>query len=317
MIGLNARVDPVSLRLFVAACDHGTIVAAAERECIAASAISKRIAEMEQWTGTPLLYRSQRGVRPTPAGSALLRHARQILRSLQELQAELVDYREGERGHVRLLVNVSAMAEFVPEIIQDFARAQPGITVSLEERRSAEVVRGIEDGMAEIGISRSFVPTRGLQTFPFRHDHFAVAMDPEHPLAASSEIWFEQTLMFERVGLTMSSNNTPSMQAMMHEHAVSLGRDPACRIQVVSYHAALRLLRGTQSLAILPMEASRGHAQQLGLTLVPLSDAWALQQFVICVRATETLPHAARKLLNHLLDDCPQQPFGGSLALVS
>lgn len=300
--GLNGRVDPVSLRLFVTVCDQGTISAAAERECITASAISKRVAEMEYWVGTPLLHRGQRGVQPTAAGIALLRHARQILRSMRELQAELSDYSDGLRGHVRLLVNMSSMAEFVPEEIQAFANANPDIAISLEERRSADVVRGIEDGAADIGISRAFLNLQGLESFPYRYDHFAVAMDPGHPLARFPELWFEQTLQYDRIGLTCDPQQGDSMQALMQKKAAALGRDPTCRIQVASYYAALRLLRGSHAVSILPIEAARNHARELGVRLIPLSDAWAQQQFVICVRSAETLSLPARKLLAHLLE---------------
>lgn len=299
--GLNGRVDPVSLRLFVTVCDQGTIAAAAERECITASAISKRVAEMEYWVGTPLLHRGQRGVQPTAAGIALLRHARQILRSMRELQAELSDYSDGLRGHVRLLVNMSSMAEFVPEEIQTFVQANPEIAISLEERRSADVVRGIEDGAADIGISRAFLDLQGLESFPYRHDHFAVAMDPGHPLARFPALCFEQTLAYDRIGLTSDAQQGDSMQALMQKKAAAMGCDPTFRIQVASYYAALRLLRGSRAVSILPIEAASNHARELAVHLVPLSDAWALQQFVICVRSAETLSRPARKLLAHLL----------------
>lgn len=300
--GLNGRVDPVSLRLFVTVCDLGTIAAAAERECITASAISKRVAEMEYWVGTPLLHRGQRGVQPTAAGIALLRHARQILRSMRELQAELSDYSDGLRGHVRLLVNMSSMAEFVPEEIQAFVQTNPEIAISLEERRSADVVRGIEDGAADIGISRAFLDLQGLESFPYRQDHFAVAMDPGHPLARLPALCFEQTLAYDRIGLTSDAQQGDSMQALMQKKAAAMGCDPTYRIQVASYYAALRLLRGSRAVSILPIEAASNHSRDLGVRLIPLSDDWAQQQFVICVRSAETLSLPARKLLTHLLD---------------
>ncbi len=302
---MNTRADPVSLRLFVAVCELGTIAAAADRECIAASAISKRIAEMEHWVGTPLLHRGQRGVQPTAAGSAMLRHARLILHSMRDLHAEMVGFSEGVRGHVRLLVNMSAMAGFVPDEVQSFARLYPEISINLEERRSAAVVRGVDEGAADIGISRAFAGVEKLQCYPYRFDHFAVAMDPAHPLARFPEVWFEQTLRFERIGLNSDPQQGGSMQDLLHKVALGLGRDPVCRIQVASYHAALRLLRGSSAISILPVEAARSHASELGLLVVPLSDEWAQQQFVICVRSTESLSLAARKLLAHLLERFP------------
>ena len=56
------RIDLISLQLFVAVCEAGSIGKAAEREFIAASAVSKRLADLEAALGTPLLYRHARRI---------------------------------------------------------------------------------------------------------------------------------------------------------------------------------------------------------------------------------------------------------------
>lgn len=62
------QIDQVTLRLFIAVCEEGTIARAAEREFIAPSAVSKRLADLEALVDVALLSRSQRGVRATAAG---------------------------------------------------------------------------------------------------------------------------------------------------------------------------------------------------------------------------------------------------------
>ena len=61
------RIDLTSLQLFVAVCELGSIGRAAEREFIAASAVSKRLSDLEATLETPLLYRHTRGVKLTPS----------------------------------------------------------------------------------------------------------------------------------------------------------------------------------------------------------------------------------------------------------
>ena len=69
MINLN-RFDLVSLRLFVAAIDAGSLTAGAEHFGISLAAASRRIAELEHHCGKALLQRSQRGVTATSEGQA-------------------------------------------------------------------------------------------------------------------------------------------------------------------------------------------------------------------------------------------------------
>ena len=119
------RIDLTSLQLFVAVCELGSIGRAAEREFIAASAVSKRLSDLEATLETPLLYRHTRGVKLTPAGESLLHHARSVLFSLEKMQAELSEYADGVRGHVRMHANISAIVQFLPEDLGTFAQAHP------------------------------------------------------------------------------------------------------------------------------------------------------------------------------------------------
>ena len=82
MINLN-RFDLVTLRLFVAVLDAGSLTAGADRFGISLPAASKRIAELEQHCGTALLQRGQRGVTATPNGQALHRHAIEVIARLE------------------------------------------------------------------------------------------------------------------------------------------------------------------------------------------------------------------------------------------
>ena len=74
------------------------------------SAISKRLAQLEDTVGTPLLLRKRRGVVPTPAGETLLEHARTMLASVGQIERDMAAYATGTRGHVRMLVTASVMA---------------------------------------------------------------------------------------------------------------------------------------------------------------------------------------------------------------
>jgi DNA-binding transcriptional LysR family regulator len=205
--------------LFIAVCEEGTIARAAEREFIAPSAVSKRLADLEALVDVALLSRSQRGVRATAAGEALLRHARLIMRGHERLQAELSEYAAGARGHVRVLANVSSMVEFLPEALSIFLKANPRIRVDVEERVSTEIVRGLEEGVADLGICRDVVPMGSLDTVPYRADHLALIVPRDHPLASEAEVGFEQTLAFDHLGLASNASVNALMQRIARRAA--------------------------------------------------------------------------------------------------
>src|SRR5580658_1250307 len=109
------RVDLTDMRLFRDVAEAGSITAGAQRSHLALAAASTRIRTLETDLGAPLLVRSRSGVALTPAGRALLGHARAMLAGAERLTEDLRAFAGGLAGEVRLLSNTNAMTEFLPE----------------------------------------------------------------------------------------------------------------------------------------------------------------------------------------------------------
>jgi DNA-binding transcriptional LysR family regulator len=291
------HLDHLSLHLFILVCEEGTIASASERAFMAPSAVSKRISDIEARFGTALLKRSKRGVEPTPAGLALLRHARSLTRAMERLDSELGEYAEGARGHVRVLANISSIMEFLPEELSDFMLKHPGIQADIEERFSPDVVRGVAEGNADLGICRRSIAMGDLEFLPYRRDHLAVVVGSNHSLANRPRIAFAETLAFDHLGLSAFA----TLNNFMRNEATKDGHELRFRSYVSSFDAAFRLVQFGLGLAVFPLEAVARYAQLFDLRIIPLTDDWALGEFVICVRDRDALSLSARRLLDHLL----------------
>jgi DNA-binding transcriptional LysR family regulator len=135
------RVDPVSLKLFLVVAEPGTIAAAAKKEHIAASAISKRISDLEAILATELFVRSNRGIELTVAGAALQNLARGVINDLDNVYVSMRDFSSGTRGLVRIFANVSTIAQFLPHDLQTFVEKYPLVQLQLEEQISCYAAR--------------------------------------------------------------------------------------------------------------------------------------------------------------------------------
>lgn len=288
--------DPLTLRLFVAVCEERSIAAAAQREALVASAVSKRIAALEADLGTPLLLRGRRGIAPTPAGEALLRRARELLGSLQRLRAELDEFAGGAQGSVRVVASLSALAESLPEDIAAFLAQRPTLRVSLDERLSHAAAQAVRLGQADIAVVWDATPLHGLHDMPYRRDHLCAVMRHDHPLARRRRLRYAQTLEHPAVGMAPDG----TVAELLRREAQRLGRQPDWRIQVSSLDVACRIVAAGLGLAILPREAVLLPARALDLVLVPLADAWATRRFVIACGEPAGLPAATRQLVAFL-----------------
>jgi len=290
------RMDLTSLQLFVAVCELGSIGKASEREFIAASAISKRLADLEATLGTPLLYRHTRGVDLTPAGESLLHHARSVLYSLEKMQGELSEYVDGVRGHVRVHASISAIVQFLPEDLGAFIRAHEQVKIDLEEHLSTEVVRAVQEGAADLGVCNVAVGTGELQTLPYRQDQLVLIVPQGHPLASADAIDFVQTLDWDHVGL----HATSSIYLAMREAAAAAGRSIRLRIHVTGLDAMCRMIHNGLGVGVMPRRAFELMHGVGKLACVPLQDDWAHRRIELVARDFSTLPVTARLLVDHL-----------------
>jgi DNA-binding transcriptional LysR family regulator len=290
------RMDLTSLQLFVAVCELGSIGKAAEREFIAASAVSKRLSDLEAALGTPLLYRHTRGVDLTPAGESLLHHARSVLFSLEKMQGELSEYAHGIRGHVRVHASISAIVQFLPEDLGAFIRANSEIKIDLEEHLSTEVVRAVQEGAADLGICNTAVGIGELQTRPYRRDQLVLIVPRGHALAREKAVPFEASLDYDHVGLHSNS----SIYLAMRGAAARLQKPIRLRIHVTGLDAMCRMIHNGLGVGVMPQRAFSLMHGVGDLASVALTDAWAERSLELVARDFSTLPVTARLLVDHL-----------------
>lgn len=290
------RLDLTDLRLFVHVAEATSITHGAARANLALASASARIRGMEDALGSALLERVRRGVRLTPAGRALLYHARVVLQQMERLRGELGDYARGLTGHVRLLSNTAALSEFLPEALATFLAAHPRIDVDLEERVSYEIVEAVAEGLADIGIVADAVDLGELETFPFRLDRLVLVVPRPHRFARRRQIAFREAADQAFVGLSAGS----ALQDYLGEHAARIGRPLKLRVRLRSFDAVCRMVAQGVGIAIVSESAARRCARSMPVRTVRLTDAWALRHLTICVRRFAELPAHAKQLVEHL-----------------
>ncbi|MGY2362668.1 LysR family transcriptional regulator [Pseudomonas azotoformans] len=293
---LVRRLDLITLQLFVAVFEEGTLTRGANREAIAVSAASKRLMELEQVLGVSLFVRRAKGMDLTAAGETLLHHARQMLFNVEKMGLELGEHSHGVRGYVRMLANLSAIIQFLPEDLRDFSELHPEVKTDLEERPSNGVVQGVLDGVADLGICSSDTDTKGLPSVTYRHDKLVVLMPADHPLAARKTLAFVDTLDSDYVGLHAAS----SINMRTHAAAREAGRMLRLRIHVPGFDAMCRMVQANMGIGILPQKAYELFGRALGLHAVPLTDDWSDRSLILVVRDEAQLSPVSRLLFDYL-----------------
>ena len=291
-----SRFDFVTLRLFCAVAQSGSITKGAEACHLALSAASRRLSDFESATGSQLLERSKKGVQLTPAGHLTLQHCLRLFQGLERFHSELSDYSQGIRGHVRLWANMSSLTEYLPNILRDFLFAHADIVVELEEQLSGDIARALVDGLADIGVLADETPMDGLTVVPFQTNELVLLCHASHPLAKRKQVDFKTCLKYDFVGLNRGS----SLLELTSRVAEREGQHMRMRVQVRSFDAMCQMIAAGLGVGILPLGACASQAQALQLKVVHLKDPWALRKLAIAYNPQRELSPSAQLLLSAL-----------------
>jgi len=293
---VGLRFDLRDLELFVAVADAGSIARAAERSHTVASAVSKRVSDLEDNLGCALILRGAKGVELTAAGHALLARARSLLHQAAQLDDEMRRHASGARGYVRVFANISAIVEFLPDALASFAQQHPDIHVHLEEHISSAIATAVADNTADLGIVSELPAIDGLSTVPFRNDELVVVLQPRHALAQRESISFVDVADQPFISLHAGS----ALHRLLTRAAVEADRSLNWRVQVTSFDAACAMVAAGLGVSIVPRAATTTYIRSLALASVPLTDTWAQRQLFLCVRSGAPLHSAAKLLYDHL-----------------
>lgn len=164
-------LDVRRLRLLRELARRGTIAAVAEALSFSPSAVSQQLSVLEREAGLPLLERTGRTVRLTPAAQNLVRHADAVLERLERADADLAEARGGLAGVLRIGAFPTATRAIVPAALVHLARRHPGLEPMVSETDPAAVAHALRAGDLDVALVHEYdlvpePPEPGLDTRP-------------------------------------------------------------------------------------------------------------------------------------------------------
>jgi DNA-binding transcriptional LysR family regulator len=122
---------------------RGTIAAVAAALSYSSSSVSQQLSQLEREVGVPLLVKSGRRVRLTPAAELLVTHTGDVLERMEALEAALAATGDAVAGTVRLAVFQSAALGIVPQALTRFAAEYPALRVEITQREPESALAAV------------------------------------------------------------------------------------------------------------------------------------------------------------------------------
>src|SRR5947209_10331009 len=148
-------VELFQLRSFLRVAEAGSVTRAAEALHLTQPAVTQHVRGLERELGARLFDRTERGMRLTQAGAALLHSARQQMALLDECRAVIADLESGAAGRLALGAGVTTSVFQLPAWLRAFQDAHPGVDVVVRTGRSREVAAMALERQIDLGLITS------------------------------------------------------------------------------------------------------------------------------------------------------------------
>lgn len=295
------------LRYFCEVVAAGNARAAAEKLCVAPTAISMQISQLEALLGGALLDRGSRPMKLTPLGEFVYPKARELLLASSRLEFEAKGIAAGNLGWLGIGFTRSTIFSILPEAVRAMQSAFPNVRIELVEILTEEQPAALRSGAIHLAIARSlgtFTREPDLHYTELFDDPLVAALPAQHPLAARAALVAADLEVLPYVSYPKVANAHFSRQVL------NLLEQAGARVQVgheaKEIHTALGLVAAGLGTTIVGRSVAANN--RTDICFVPIEDL-PIQSKVLAVRK-DGLPHPlVDAFLDKLREQVPQARY--------
>lgn len=177
-MGAWQRLNPQLFKYFLAVARDGSLSAAGQRLNCVPSNVSARLRQLEQQLDSRLFQRSGQRLHLTPAGERLLPHAEQLELLCQSAWRSVQE--DIWTGELRLGSMETTAAVRLPELLADFHRRAPRISLQLSTGPSRRLVEGLLAGELDAGLIGGPFEHAQLECLPIWQEELMLVLPVGH-----------------------------------------------------------------------------------------------------------------------------------------
>ncbi len=273
-------ISAVSLRYFAEVVRAGSIRGASERLHVAASAISRQIALLEEQLGAPVLERGRgrTALRLTAAGELMTRHVNHLERESDRVRSEIEALKGLRKGHIRFGIPETFVREVIPQFLQRFNARHPGVTFQVEVNASTRLVEMIAQDELDLAVTFNPLPSLRVKHVYERLLKTCVLLSTDHPLAKRPFLKLSDCADY---GLAMPDHTMSAMQA--YDDMFAKARIQPRKVLVTNSYELMRAVAQT-GMAIALVNTRPGDSESTDeFRYVPIKDPRVRpQRLTIC-----------------------------------
>lgn len=182
------RLDIESLRTFKTVVELGGITRAAKHLNLTQSAVSHKLARLEERVGRPILMKSEGGFLPTSDGQGLLHYAERLI-SIHDEAAQ--HFRSSDlAGNIRLGSTEDATSKKLATVLGRFGRIHPNVSINARVAQSLVLQFWLTTSEVDLAILQVFVDDKEPGDLELWREDLLWVRATDHPVILGRTIPF-------------------------------------------------------------------------------------------------------------------------------
>ncbi|WP_067841143.1 LysR family transcriptional regulator [Amphibacillus sediminis] len=235
------------LNVFISLVETRKMTDTAKLLGLSTPTVSFHIKSLEDDYGIKLFRTNAGGYRLTDAGEMFYHYAKQLSQTNRALEKSVADYKNGEKGAIKLGASGVPAQLFMPELIHQLAERYPGIKVSLDVKTAPDIERRLLSQELDCGlVMETGNHEPDLIYEPITSDKIVLAFSKTHPFngktALAENDLSNQILLVHR----LSSSTGHFSKSWLHENRLRIEM-----IQLDSVSTIIKMLSYGKAVALI------------------------------------------------------------------
>jgi DNA-binding transcriptional LysR family regulator len=284
------------LKIFIAVCDYGKMSFAAEKLFMTQPSVSQAIAEIEQHYGVKVFERLSKKLYITEAGENLLKYARHIVSSFEEMEESLLNASNNISLKIGATITVGTCV--MNDILNDFKIKKPNINTQVYVENTNVIEEMILKSTLDLGIVEGIIKSRDIITIPIVPDELILVCSPSHEFSSLESITAEKLINQDFILREEGSGTRELFEKKIENMGITINKKWVCNNSEAIKNAVI----SNQGLTVISQMLVSKEIDEKKLHKIKINDLKFTRNFYLAYHKNKYLSDNFKSFISECMD---------------
>lgn len=284
------------LRIFITVADCGKMSTAAEKLFISQPSVSQAIKEIEDYYSIKLFERLSKKLYITENGELLLKYARHIVKSFDEMEANLKNV--GESISLRIGATITVGTCMLNKIISRYEKENKNITTKVVVNNTNVIEKMILNSELDIGIVEGRIDNNDIIKIPIYNDKLVLVSGKNHDFYYKKEISIKELVGQNIISREEGSGARDSFHRILDEYNI----DVNLKWSSTNTEAIKNAVIAGQGLAVLSTLIIENEVKNGILRIIPIKEIDISREIFVAYHKNKFISSYLNKFIKNVRD---------------